>query len=104
MMIFSAVILISIIQIYLLSYIGAELVVAIVFGIPAIMIVFGLLFLNSGGTFLLIIGGVIGLIAYFFRRQLIFGAKFFEFSTEVVTQNFQTLIPMIELECSGYLI
>ncbi|OLS21778.1 MAG: hypothetical protein HeimC2_32370, partial [Candidatus Heimdallarchaeota archaeon LC_2] len=95
MVIFAAVILIAILQIYLLSFAGAELVVGIVFGIPAIMILLGLIFLNSGGIILLIIGGVIGLIAYFFRRQLIFGAKFFEFSTEVVTQNFQTLIPMI---------
>lgn len=95
MVIFAIIILIAIIQIYLLSYIGAELVVAIVFGFPALLIISGVLFLDSGGTFLLIIGGILGIIVYVFRHQLIFGAKFFEFSTEVVTQNFNTLIPMI---------
>ncbi|MCE7737445.1 MAG: CTL/SLC44 family protein [Candidatus Heimdallarchaeota archaeon] len=93
--IFAVIILLAVIQIYLLSYIGAELVVGIVFGFPTIMIVLGLIFIDSGGLILLIIGGIFGLIAYFFRKQLIFGAKFFEFSTEVVVQNFKTLIPMI---------
>ncbi|MHA2033135.1 MAG: hypothetical protein ACW99A_09480 [Candidatus Kariarchaeaceae archaeon] len=95
LIIFSAIILLAVIQIYLLSFIGAELVVGIVFGFPTIMILLGLLFINSGGIFLLIIGGIFGLLAYVFRRQLIFGAKFFEYSTEVVVQNFNTLIPMI---------
>jgi hypothetical protein len=95
LVIFAAVILIAIIQIYLLSFVGAELVVGIVFGFPIIMILLGILWIDSGGLFLLIIGGIFGVLAYIFRRQLIFGAKFFEFSTEVVVQNFNTLIPMI---------
>ncbi len=97
-LLFVAVVLFSIFQIYILSFIGAEFVVTIVFGVPILVLLAGLAavaFGASAGTFLLIPGIILCALVYWFRTRLIFGAKFFEYSTEVVMKNKSCFVPML---------
>lgn len=94
-------ILIAYLEVWLMSYIGAELVTGVIFGVTALLIGAGIYVLVGPnmefwiGLTILIPGALIGIIVLLLSRRIILGAKLFEMSNEAVNEHKETLFPVL---------
>ena len=88
-------------QVWLMSYIGAELVNTVVFGIPVVLIGAGIAsFFFEGfptwiGIVLIVPAIFLLVIALLISKRVILGSKIFEMSNEAVNDEKSTLLPVL---------
>ena len=91
---------IAFLEVWLMSYFGAELVIGTIFGIPLLLIgggVTSLILLDHIwiGAAMLAPAALLLVIVILVARRVILGAKIFETSCEAVNENKRTLLPIL---------
>ncbi len=93
-------IIIAFIEVWFMSYFGAEIVTGTIFGMPLLLIgagVFSLIWFDQKwiGAAMLVPAAFLIVIVLLVARRVVLGAKIFETSCEAVNENKRTLLPIL---------
>ncbi|MHA1865133.1 MAG: hypothetical protein ACTSVB_04160 [Candidatus Heimdallarchaeaceae archaeon] len=93
-------IILAYIEVWFMSYLGAETVIGTIFGVPLLLLgggIYSVIFIDPIWIGLVILAPTVFLIVIVLlvSRRIILGAKIFETSCEAVNENRRTILPII---------
>ncbi len=97
---FALGIIIAFIEVWIMSYIGAETVIGTIFGVPVLLTgagIYAIIKINEKWLGIAILAPAVFLliIVLLIARRIVLGAKIFETSCEAVNENKRTIIPIL---------